>query len=433
MKTFSTCGFFPLISRCQNQIYSSGYFFIFYLSFFLLFLLPVTADANPNEIEIGMSAAFKGATGGLGIELYRGSMSYIEHVNSRGGIHGRKINIKAYDDGYNPIPAIENTIRLIEKDNIFLLFDYVGTPTVTRVLPILKSYSNRDIYLFFPFTGAQPHRQSPYDAFVFNLRSSHHQETEALVDHLVSIGRKRIAVFYQAGAYGRSGWNGVRMTLAKYGLKIAAEATYRRGTKYSESLRRQVEILMKSNADAVISIGAYAACAAFIRDARDAGWNVPIANVSFVGSEFLINLLLNTGRENKRDYTFNLIDSQVVPSYEDTTLPAVRQYREYMDKYNPMPPQGLTETGYRPLRYSFVSFEGFLNAKLLVEILKRMGRNPGKSDIRESVEKIRNLDIGIDEKVSFGPGKHQGLNKVYFTTCENGRFVPVRDWNRWRQ
>jgi len=190
---------------------------------------------------------------------------------------------------------------------------------------------------------------------------------------------------------------------------------------------------MKSNADAVISIGAYAACAAFIRDARDAGWNVPIANVSFVGSEFLINLLLNTERENKRDYTFNLIDSQVVPSYEDTTLPAVRQYREYMDKYNPMPPQGLTETGYRPLRYSFVSFEGFLNAKLLVEILKRMGRNPGKSDIRESVEKIRNLDIGIDEKVSFGPGKHQGLNKVYFTTCENGRFVPVRDWNRWRQ
>lgn len=49
------------------------------------------------------------------------------------------------------------------------------------------------------------------------------------------------------------------------------------------------------------------------------------------------------------------------------------------------------------------------------------------------MEKIRNLDIGIDEKVSFGPGKHQGLNKVYFTTCENGRFVPVRDWNRWRQ
>ena len=380
-----------------------------------------------------MSAAFKGATGGLGIELYRGSMAYIEYVNSHGGIHGKSLRIRAYDDGYNPIPAIENTIRLIEKDNIFLLFDYVGTPTVTRILPILKSHSNRNIILFFPFTGAQPHRQFPYDQFVFNMRSSYHQETEGLVDHLVGVGRKRIAVFYQADAYGRSGWNGVRLTLAKYGLKIAAEATYKRGTKYSESLKRQVEILMRSGADAVISIGAYAACAAFIRDARDAGWDVPIANVSFVGSEFLINLLLDTGKERKKDYTFNLINSQVVPSYEDTSLPAVRQYREYMDRYNPAPPRRLTEAGYKPLRYSFVSFEGFLNAKLLAEILRRMGKDPQKSDIRRSVEKIRSLDIGIDAKVSFGPDRHQGLNKVYFTTCENGRFVPLRDWNRWRR
>ena len=85
-----------------------------------------------------MSAAFKGPTGGLGTELYRGSMAYLDYINSLGGVHGKKIRIQAYDDGYNPIPAIENTIKLIEKDNVFLLFDYVGTPTVTRVLPIIK-------------------------------------------------------------------------------------------------------------------------------------------------------------------------------------------------------------------------------------------------------------------------------------------------------
>lgn len=116
------------------------------------------------------------------------------------------------DDGYNPVPAIENTIKLIETDKVFLLFGYIGTPTVTRVLPILKRYSDESAYLFFPFTGAQPHRQYPYDQFVFNLRASYHQETEGLVNHLVSIGRRKIAVFYQADAYGRSGWNGGRMT-----------------------------------------------------------------------------------------------------------------------------------------------------------------------------------------------------------------------------
>ena len=211
------------------------------------------------------------------------------------------------------------------------------------------------------------------------------------------------------------------------------EATYRRGTKYSQSLKEQVDILKRSNPDAIISIGAYAACAAFIRDARDAGLHVPIANVSFTGSEFMINLLLETGRKNNRDYTKNLINSQVVPSYEDITFPSVRQYRTLIDKYDPVPPKELTEEGYKPLKYSFVSFEGFLNAKLLVEILKRMGNNPEKSRIKDVVESIQNLDIGIDERVSFGPSKHQGIDKVYFTTYKNGRFVLIKDWNEWHK
>ena len=341
----------------------------------VLLLLSCSEESRADDIKIGMSAAFTGATGGLGTELYRGSMAYIEHVNNTGGVYGRKIYIKAYDDGYNPTPAIENTIKLIEQDKVFLLFDYVGTPTVTRVLPLLKRYNKKNIFLFFPFTGAQPQRQAPYDAFAFNLRASYHQETEGLVNNFVNIHRKRIAVFYQADAYGRSGWNGVKITLEKYGLSIVGEATYKRGTKYSQSLKEQVEILKKSNPDAVISIGAYAACAAFIRDARDSGWDVPIANVSFTGSEFMINLLLKTGKQKNRDYTGNLIISQVVPSYEDISFPSVRQYRKLIDKYDPVPPEELTEEGYKPLKYSFVSFEGFLNAKLLVEILKRMGKD----------------------------------------------------------
>src|SRR5437870_4954436 len=88
-----------------------------------------------QDIVVGMSAAFKGPSRGLGIELYRGSMAYFEHVNrDKGGVHGRKIVIKAYDDNYNPIPAVENTIKLLQKDDPFLLYGYVGTPTVTRVL-----------------------------------------------------------------------------------------------------------------------------------------------------------------------------------------------------------------------------------------------------------------------------------------------------------
>jgi len=191
------------------------------------------------------------------------------------------------------------------------------------------------------------------------------------------VGRNKIAVFYQADAYGRSGWEGVRNALARHGLKINGEATYRRGTQFSASLKRQVEILKEAGPDAIVSIGSYAACAAFVRDARDAGWNVPIADVSFVGSAAMAALLLQSGKSNGADYTNNLINSQVVPSYEDTSLPAVREYRKRMDRYGAKIPHPWGGSDYQPLRYSFVSLEGFLNAKLLVHILRDMG--PGTS------------------------------------------------------
>jgi ABC-type branched-subunit amino acid transport system substrate-binding protein len=398
-----------------------------------LFLLPASAHCAGEDIVIGMSAAFRGPTRGLGIELYRGAMAYIDHVNNTGGIDGRKIIVQAYVDGYNPIPAIENTIKLIETDNVLLLFSYLGTPTVTRVLPLLRNYSNRGVLLFFPFTGAEPHRQPPYDKYVFNLRASYAQEVGGLVDNFVKIGRTRIAVFYQVDAYGRSGWNGVREALAKYGLRIVGEATYRRGMKHTDSLKKQVEIIKRSEPDAIISISTYGAGAAFIRDARDAGLTVPIANVSFVGTEFLIDLLVQTSAEKGRDYTAHLVNSQVVPSYEDTSLPAVREYRALMKTYNPMPPAALLEEPYSPLEYSFVSFEGFLNAKLLVKMLRRFEGLPDRDHLRGIVESTGKLDIGIDTPVSFGKNQHQGLDRIYYTTVSKGRVVPLASWEAWRE
>jgi ABC-type branched-subunit amino acid transport system substrate-binding protein len=395
----------------------------------LSFMLP--SGGRAEEIVVGMSAAFTGPSKGLGIELYRGSMAYFAQVNSEGGIHGRKIVLKAYDDGYNPLPAIDNTIRLIDDDAVLLLFNYVGTPTTTRCLPLLKRHRDKSVLLFFPFSGAQPQRQQPYGEFAFNLRASYYEETGGLVDHFVAIGRKRVAVFYQIDAYGRNGWEGVRTALAGHGLKMTGEATYRRGTTYKESLLPQVDILRKTDADAVISIGSYAACAAFVRDARDVGWNVPIANVSFVGSENLLELLQESGKTKGTDYTLNLINSQVVPSYDELTLPAVAEYRQLMMRHRPVPPRQLLNEEYQPAPYSFVSLEGFLNAKLLVAILKKMGPPFDRTRLKQATESIEALDLGIGVPVSFTAGRHQASDRVYYMEVKDGRFQPLEDWKRW--
>jgi ABC-type branched-subunit amino acid transport system substrate-binding protein len=383
-----------------------------------------------SEVVVGMSAPFKGASRGLGIELYRGSRAYLDEVNRRGGVHGRRITIRAYDDGYQPEQAVKNTLKLMLEDKVFLLFDYVGTPTVTRVLPLLKKFDALHFLLFFPFTGAQPQREAPYDRFAVNLRASYRQETEGLVDNFLGIGRTRIAVFYQADAYGRSGWVGVRETLARRQMKIVGEATYARGTKFTESLDRQVALLQADKPDAIISVGAYEACAAFIRDARRAGLDVPIANVSFVGSESLLGLLVQQGREDGKDYTRNLVNSQVVPSYENQEMPAVREYRDLMAK-NPAPPADLAGSDYQPLPSSFVSLEGFFNAKLLVEIVNRLGDHPTRAQVAAAVAGIQNFDLGMGPPIAFGGARNQGSDAIYYTTVENGRFVPIHDWKEW--
>ncbi len=387
-----------------------------------------TSGVTDSEIVLGMSAAFSGPSRGLGIELYRGAIAYFEHVNRHGGVRGRKIVLKPYDDGYQPDPAVRNTLTLMLDDEVFALFGYVGTPTVTRVLPMLKKFQDKEIYLFFPFTGAQPQREPPYGGFAFNLRASYRQETAGLVQNFVDIGRRRIAVFYQADAYGRSGWAGVRQALRPYGERIVGEATYRRGSKFTGVMRDQVEILKASRPDAVICIGAYAACAAFLRDAVDLGLHVPIANVSFVGSENLLNLITRA-RDDSERYTALLVNSQVVPSYHDTTIPAVKQYQELMALHAPpSAPRELSNEDYTPFSHSFVSLEGFLDAKMMVEILGRLGDSPERGALEDAVFSIAQYDLGIGETVSFGPDRRQGLQKVYYTVVDDGRFVPLHNW-----
>ena len=389
----------------------------------------VGAGVTESEFTLGVSAAFSGPSRGLGIELYRGATAYFEHVNGQGGVRGRRISLSIYDDGYQPDPCVKNTTELMLRDQVFLLFGYVGTPTVTRVLPLLKKFQDRSMYLFFPFTGAQPQRQPPYGDFAFNLRASYAQETGGLVDNFVDIGRRRIAVFYQADAYGRSGWAGVRAALGRHDLEIVGEATYKRGSKFTSVMRRQVEILKEAEPQAVICIGAYAACAAFARDAVDNDLRVPIANLSFVGSENMLKLLTE-GREpeDAARYTELLVNSQVVPSYEDTSIPAVREYRDLMQRYDPDPPADLVTEEYTPFQHSFVSLEGFLDAKLMAEVLQRLGDNPSRAGLEEAVFTVRDVDLGIGELVSFRPDQRQGLQRVYYTVVDEGRFVTLEDW-----
>jgi branched-chain amino acid transport system substrate-binding protein len=385
-----------------------------------------------EELVFGQSAAFSGSSKALGSELWRGAQAYFDYTNKNGGVNGRRIRIEALDDGYEGNRTLINTINLVNKKKVFNLFGYVGTPTIVKALPGIQKLSKKNITLFSNFTGAQPQREEPHRKNVFNIRPSYRQETSEIVKHLVKIGHRQIAVFIQFDAYGRSGADGVGKELKRHNLKITAEATYKRGIEYKTNVLKQVEYIKESGATAVVSIGSYNACAAFIRDARNSGFKGPIANVSFVGADSLLRLLKNEETISGVKLTHKLINSQVVPPWNDISIPLVKEYQEMMDKFKPKIPIELKAINYTSSKYGFVSLEGFLNAKVLVSILKKAPKELTRREFIKAVESTDSLDIGLPETISFSSQKHQALNKVYLTTIQNGEYIIIKNWDQFK-
>jgi ABC-type branched-subunit amino acid transport system substrate-binding protein len=171
----------------------------------------------------------------------------------------------------------------------------------------------------------------------------------------------------------------------------------------------QVKLLRAAGAEAVIAVGVYGPCAAFVRDARLSGWNIPIADVSFVNQTVMLQKLSEISKHLGVDLTANLINSQVVPSIEDIRYPLVADYRAH-SQLEP---------------YSGVALEGWLNAVVVTEALRRTGTNPSRQDFIRAMESLHDFDPGLGVKLEFSSTSHQGLDKVWLSQTSNGRWLPV--------
>jgi ABC-type branched-subunit amino acid transport system substrate-binding protein len=387
-----------------------------------------------DKVLVGQFAVFRGPSAGLGTEVWRGATAYLSEVNANGGVHDRKIEIIARDDTYNPEPAVDAFKKLTADEKVFALFNTVGTPTLYAVLPELEKMKDQKIILLGNFTGGQKQRENPFLDTVYNVRASYNQETLASVDAFVKLGHRKIGMYIQNDAYGEAGLSGTRLAIRQMNEKDPSlhlpelvVTKYERGQKFEVSNAKQIEELKAKGVEAVVAVGAYQACAGFIRDARNAGYTVPISNVSFVGSDTLLRLLLQYEKENNKKLTHNIINTQVVPPWEAVEIPVVAEYRNLVDKRNPTPPSELQDPNYRSLRYSFGALEGFVNAKVLVEGLKRAGKDLTREKFRTALQSIRDWDPGLGAPITYGTGDNQGLDKVWITGIKDGAWVQIND------
>ena len=360
----------------------AGCFALFAVSSFSMPLLAQGVSAD--TILIGQSVALSGPAEQLGKEMKAGADAYFDVVNKAGGVNGRMIKLLTVDDGYEPDKAAANTKKLIAEDKVLALFGYVGTPTSNAALPI---FTAAKVPFIGAFTGAQSLRE-PFNRYIFNVRASYFDETEQIVAHLVQQGITKIAVFYQDDAYGKAGLAGVEQAMKKRKLEIAGTGTVERNTT---NVAAAVGKLAKSGTDAIIMISAYKSCAAFIRAMKLAGGLQQFWNVSFVGSKALSSELGDEG--------IGVQISQVVPFPWSEVNPIVRDYQKHIGGAS---------------KYSFTSLEGYIAAKVLVEGLKRAGKNPTRESLVDALAGMGKTDLG-GFTVSYSPTDHNGSTFVDLT------------------
>jgi ABC-type branched-subunit amino acid transport system substrate-binding protein len=329
-------------------------------------------------------------------------------------VYGRSLKLVALDDGYDADKTLDTMKELLERRSVFAFVGNIGTPTAAVAMP----YAVEHKALFYgAFTGAALLRQDPPDRYVINFRASYEEETAKIVKYLVENKRlppTSIAVFAQQDAFGDAGFHGAAKALRKYGVQ--EESIVRVGyQRNSLEVEPAVHELARSHAArhgirAVIMVATYRPAAKFVQKLREKRLDPIFTNVSFVGSEALADEL----RDLSPALCQNVIVTQVVP-HPESGATAVIRYREQLAKYFPHERPG------------FVSLEGYLAGRVLVEAFRRAGKDVDTESLISAFESIHDLDLGIGATVSYGLSEHQASHKVWATQLDENCHHQVLD------
>ena len=362
-----------------------------------------TPGVTDNSILIGSCSALDGPARFLGNQTVLGATTYLHSINDEGGVFGRKVQLLAFDDGYDPDKA-PACFKRMTKEGVFALGFFVGTPTAKVYVPMAQEEKIPVVGLF---TGAQM-LYEPLKRYVINVRASYYDETKEQIDKLWDVNVRKIGVLYQDDAFGKAVLDGVKLALQKHNSAPVALGTFPRNTL---DVSDGIKSVMAARPQAVVVVGPYAPVAAIVKKAHAEGWRPQFLTVSFVGTEEFI-------KEAGQDAEGTII-TQVVPPYDRTDYPTVALYRKYLSKYYP------------DTAPSFVSLEGFVDAMVLVEGLKRAGKDVTRESFIGAIESIHEMSVGLGSKLvlAYGPTDHKGFDNVYPTVVKSGQPTLLTNWS----
>ena len=359
---------------------------------------------SENEILIGSCSALEGPSHFLGVETVTGAKAYFNLVNDEGGVNGRKLKLISADDSYDPAKT-QACFDHLMSEKVFALGFFVGTPTAVKYVPMAESAKIPVVGLF---TGAQT-LYVPLRHWIVNVRASYFDETREQVDGLwKTLGYKRIGVIYPEDAFGTAVLEGVKASLKAQGAEPVAIGSYQRQTA---QVGGAIDTVRGANPEAVVVVGPANTVSPVLKQAHAKGWKPLFLTVSFVGTDELIS---EAGEDAE-----GVVITQVVPPYYMTEQKSVALYRRALSKYFPSE------------QPNFVSLEGFVDAMVLAEGLKRAGKDLTREGLIHAIESIHDHDLGLGPqlKLNYSAKEHKGFDHVIPTVIRGGRAVPFTDWS----
>lgn len=355
---------------------------------------------DSDRILIGQSAAFSSPASLLGVQMNFGAKLYFDNINARGGVHGRKLELRAEDDMYEPNTAAENTKQLLENDKVFALFGYVGSATSEAAIPFLNK---TNITFFAPLSGAASLRNFG-NRGIFHVRASYEQEVATITRQLAVTNTQSVAVFYQDDADGKGILKNIETSLKKLKLSLVASAKVQPNAVFEEDryIQQALTTFLEKRPQVILLASTYGSSATLVKQLRLAGYLGQFYSLSLVGSRALSEALGKNGN--------GIVISQTVPSPWSPKYAIVEEYRKAMHM-----------AGKKDL--DFTSLEGFIAAKTFVTILKEVGRDLTREKFIDTAERMGTIELG-DFPIHFSSTNHDGSKFVELVVIgKDGKFV----------
>jgi ABC-type branched-subunit amino acid transport system substrate-binding protein len=364
-----------------------------------LLLGPTThAQVGSDKVVLGATLPLSGPVGYDGQARQHAWTALMERVNAEGGVNGRKLEVIAIDDHFEPKKTVENTTELIEKKKVFALISYTSTTNIMAALPQVE---RAEVPFLVPISGAEPLRR-PVRKVVFVSRPGSGAEAEAMVKQVVDeLKIKEVAIFSQDDGLGKVGRSSLFSALEARKIKPVSFGSHPvRTDKFGEGLKSVLE--GKPKAIFLWTVGK-TACD-IMKAAREQGYTGIFSGPSPVATNVVLQSCKEAGEGSVLAAGF--------PSHEDMSFEIVKRFHADM------------KASGREKEISALTFEGYVNFTIVVEALKRAGKNLTRPIFFKTLESMREVDIG-GMKVNYSPTDHEAFKKIYLTQIKDGKAIPL--------